>query len=88
MRGRIPLLILVGVLTLSTGCEGPLSGRGTPIPENSQLPALPTVESYFQAWGEEQYEEMYGLLTSSAQQEISEEAVSYTHLTLPTILLV
>jgi len=79
VRGRIPLLILVGVLTLSTGCEGPLNGRGTPIPENSQLPALPTVESYFQAWGEEEYEAMYGLLSSSAQQEISEEEFVWFH---------
>jgi len=73
------LLIAVAVLTLVLGCEGPLNPRSTPTPESVQLPVLPTVESFLQAWQGGEYEVMYELLSASAQQGITVEEFIWFH---------
>jgi penicillin-binding protein 2 len=73
------LLALVVVLIVVLGCEGPLALRETPTPEISQLPALPTTEAFLKAWEEDEYEVMYGMLSSSAQQALTEEEFVWLH---------
>ena len=79
MRRLRLLFILAMALMMVPGCEGALAHRGTPTPESSQLPPLPTVEAFLQAWGNGDYGAMYGLLSSSAQEEISEEEFTWFH---------
>jgi penicillin-binding protein 2 len=77
---RLRLLFpLAMALTMVAGCEGPLALRGTPTPENAQLPALPTAEAFLQAWADGDYGTMHGLLSSSAQHEITEEEFAWFH---------
>jgi penicillin-binding protein 2 len=73
------LLILVTALMLVPGCEASFGNRGTPTPENSQLPPLPTVEAFLQAWGDSDYGAMYELLSPSAQEEISKDDFAWFH---------
>ena len=79
MRRYAPALVLIVVLTVVLGCEGPLTQRETPTPEHAPLPPLPTVERFLEAWEQGDYGAMYALLSSLAQQEISEEEFAWFH---------
>jgi penicillin-binding protein 2 len=77
---RLNLVFALAILLLLTvGCEGPTILRDTPTPETSLLPPLPTVEAFFRAWEEEDYEAMYGLLSSSARDALTEEEFVWFH---------
>jgi penicillin-binding protein 2 len=73
------VLILLTLAIALIGCEGPLNARETPTSGPSQLPALPTVETFLAAWDAEDYAAMYQLLSSAAQGEITEEEFAWTH---------
>jgi len=73
------ILALAALLLLMAACEGPLAPSDTPTPETSVLPALPTAQTYLDAWQEEDHEAMYALLSSSAQEDITEEEFIWVH---------
>ena len=77
---RFNLILPLAVLfLLMAACEGPLVPRDTPTPETSLLPALPTAQAYLDAWQGDDYEAMYALLSSSAQEGITEEEFVWVH---------
>ncbi len=77
---RLNLVFALGTLFLLTvGCEGPAILRNRPTPETTLLPPLPTVEAFFRAWEEEDYEAMYGLLSSSGREAMTEEEFVWFH---------
>jgi penicillin-binding protein 2 len=79
MRRLRPLVALFAVLIVALGCEGPLALRQTPTPEAAQLPPLPTAEAFLEAWAGDEYQVMYGMLSSAAQQGITEEEFVQLH---------
>lgn len=79
MRRFNLILALATLLLLMAACEGPLASPDTPTPETSVLPALPTAQTYLDAWQEEDYEAMYALLSSSAREDITEEEFIWVH---------
>ena len=79
MRRFNLILALSGFLLLMAACQGPLASRDTPTPEISVLPALPTAQTYLDAWQEQDHEAMYALLSSSAQEGITEEEFIWVH---------
>jgi penicillin-binding protein 2 len=76
----LPVLLALSMVAL--GCEGPLALRETPTPETSLLPPLPTAEAFLKAWEGDEYGVMYGMLSSSAQQGITEEEFGGLHLSI------
>jgi penicillin-binding protein 2 len=77
---RANLFLALAILFLLTlACEGPASLVDTPTPETSYLPALPTTEAFLDAWEASDYEGMYALLSSSAQDIMIEEEFSWFH---------
>jgi penicillin-binding protein 2 len=72
-------LALFAVVIVALGCEGPLALRQTPTPQTAQLPPLPTAEAFLKAWEGDEYQAMYGMLSSSAQQGITEEEFAQLH---------
>ncbi len=79
MTARRILIVALITTILVAGCEGPLNARQTPTGGVSVLPPLPTAETYLAAWESEDYAAMYQLLSSTAQQEMTEEEFAWVH---------
>jgi penicillin-binding protein 2 len=77
---RTHLVLALAILFLLTlACEGPLRLADTPTPGTLTLPALPTAQAFLEAWEEGDYEAMYELLSSSAQELMIEEEFRWFH---------
>ncbi len=79
MRRANLILALAMLFILTLACEKPLSLGDTPTPETTYLSPLPTAQAFLEAWEEGEYEAMYGLLSSSAQDSIIEEEFVWFH---------
>ena len=77
---RVNFILALAILfVLTLACERPVSLVDTPTPETSYLPPLPTAQAFLEAWDEGDYEAMYALLSSSAQDSIMEEEFVWFH---------